>query len=49
LGSLEPGIVAQPAFIEGWYNPRRRHPALDYLSPVDYEKRIKAEAHIPSP
>jgi putative transposase len=36
-------------FIEGWYNPRRRHSALDYLSPVDYEKRIKAEAHIPSP
>ena len=26
-------------FIEGWYNPRRRHSALDYLSPLAYEKR----------
>jgi putative transposase len=36
-------------FIEGWYNPRRRHSALDYLSPVDYEKRTKVETHIASP
>ena len=26
-------------FIEGWYNPHRRHSALDYLSPLNYEKR----------
>jgi putative transposase len=26
-------------YIEGWYNPRRRHSALDYLSPAAYEKR----------
>jgi hypothetical protein len=25
-------------FIEGWYNPRRRHSALDYLSPIEYER-----------
>ncbi len=25
-------------FIEGWYNPRRRHSALDYLSPRAYER-----------
>jgi len=25
-------------FIEGWYNPHRRHSALDYLSPIDYER-----------
>jgi putative transposase len=24
-------------FIEGWYNPRRRHSALDYHSPIAYE------------
>jgi putative transposase len=25
-------------FIEGWYNPRRRHSALEYLSPMMYER-----------
>ena len=25
-------------YIEGWYNPRRRHSALDYLSPINFEK-----------
>ena len=25
-------------FIEGWYNPRRRHSALGYLSPMIYER-----------
>src|SRR5438309_647607 len=25
-------------FIEGWYNRHRRHPALDYQSPIDYER-----------
>ena len=26
-------------FIEGWYNTHRRHSALDYESPIDYERR----------
>ena len=25
-------------FIEGWYNAHRRHSALDYQSPVAYER-----------
>ncbi len=27
------------AFIEGFYNPRRRHSSIEYLSPIDYERR----------
>ena len=26
-------------YIEGWYNPRRRHSTLGYLSPVEFEQR----------
>ena len=36
------------AFIEGWYNTRRRHSALDYLSPNDYERRYHAGTAHPS-
>jgi integrase-like protein len=34
--------VACFEFIEGWYNPSRRHSALGYKSPINYE-RIAAE------
>jgi putative transposase len=31
-------------FIEGWYNPHRRHSALGYLSPNNYERRMSHAA-----
>ena len=33
------------AFIEGFYNPRRRHSTLGYLSPADYEQQHQAGRH----
>ncbi len=32
-------------WIEAWYNPRRRHSALEYLSPVQYEQRWHDHNH----
>jgi putative transposase len=29
-------------FLEGWYNPQRRHSALGYLSPAEFERRAEA-------
>jgi putative transposase len=31
-------------YIEGWYNPRRRHSALGNLSPMNFETRMEAVA-----
>jgi len=31
-------------FIEGWYNPHRRHSALGYLSPNNFERRMAQAA-----
>ena len=31
------------SFIEGWYNPQRRHSALDYQSPQTYENYTKSD------
>ncbi len=28
-------------YLEGWYNPHRRHSSIDYLSPVAYENKYK--------
>ena len=41
-------------YIEGWYNPRRRHSALAYLSPANYESkytstpRLRGERGLPT-
>ena len=29
-------------WIEGWYNTRRRHSSLGYLSPVQFERDLRA-------
>ena len=34
-------------FIEGFYNLRRRHSSIGYLSPIDYERRHHAAAVAP--
>jgi putative transposase len=36
-------------FIEGWYNTHRRHSALDYESPIDYERRHATEISTSAP
>jgi putative transposase len=36
-------------FIEGWYNPHRRHSGLDYLSPIEYERNYSKDACYRSP
>ena len=31
--------MAVCSFIEGWYNPARRHSGIGYLSPIAYEEK----------
>ena len=37
--SLVEARMAVFDFIEGFYNPRRLHSALDYQSPAEYERK----------
>ena len=31
-------------YIEGWYNPHRRHSRLDYRSPLNFERSYQQAA-----
>jgi putative transposase len=37
------------SYIEGFYNPLRRHSALGYRSPAEYEKMLRENRHAPVP
>ena len=34
-------------FIEGWFNPHRRHSSIDYCSPIEYERRHAIKSQLP--
>jgi putative transposase len=36
-------IAAIADYIDGFYNPRRRHSALDYVSPIEFELKFMSE------
>ena len=36
--TIEEARRAVFAFIDGWYNPHRRHSSIEYLSPINYER-----------
>ncbi len=44
MGSDAAAKMAVFRYIEGWYNPHRRHSALDYQSPMNHERRALAAA-----
>ena len=49
LASNAEARMAVFQFIEGWYNPARRHSALDYQSPINYESRVQTRLESASP
>jgi len=40
--------VAVFNFMEGFYNPRRRHTAIGNISPVEFERRMNQAAECPN-
>lgn len=35
-------------FIEGWYNPHRRHSSIEFLSPINYERKYSNQTKNPN-
>jgi putative transposase len=44
--SREAARIAIFEWLETWYNSRRRHSSLDYLAPLEFERRWQHEAAI---
>lgn len=42
LKTKQEARVALFSYIEGWYNPRRRHSRIGYLSPMEFERQHAA-------
>ena len=49
FSSVQQARLAVFDFIEGFYNPRRRHSAICYLSPINVEHRYQPEINLPKP
>jgi transposase InsO family protein len=49
LRTREEAELAVFEFIEGWYNPHRRHSSLDYECPIGYEEKHWGVAPAASP
>ncbi len=41
--AVNAAIAAIADYIDGFYNPRRRHSALDYVSPIEFELKFMNE------
>lgn len=48
LRTIKEGRQAVFVFLEGWYNPHRRHSSIDYLSPIQYERVHAHKVEAPS-
>jgi len=43
------GVQSLFEFIEGWYNPRRRHQSLGQIAPIQFENQYAESAAKPEP